>query len=281
MNRLLIICAASGAAVLMVVATGCEKLKARDNLNKGVQAYRSAKYSDAVEFFKSAVQMDPTFNTARLYLATAYMSQYIPGAESPENQQMAEAANREFLEVLRQNPNDKIAIQSLASLRYNQAQGIPSLDDKFKKLDEAKEWYQKLVTVDPNNEAGHYSLGVIVWLKWYPKYQSARIKLGMKSEEPGPIKDKKVREELKTTYSAMIEEGIKSLERALEINKEYDDAMAYMNLLIRERADLADSPDQYKKDIDTADAWVQKTLDTKKIKAARTASAGGIIQETK
>ncbi len=43
--------------------------------------------------------------------------------------------------------------------------------------------------------------------------------------------------------------------------------MAYMNLLIREKADLDDTPEQYKADTDTADKWVQKALDTKKMKA--------------
>lgn len=104
----------------------------------------------------------------------------------------------------------------------------------------------------------------------------------MKPEDPGPIKDKKVKEELKEKYGAVIEEGIKSLEKAVETDKEYDDAMAYMNLLIRERADLADTPEQYKKDIDTADNWVQRALDTKKTKAARAsaaAAAGQIVSE--
>ncbi len=57
--------------------------------------------------------------------------------------------------------------------------------------------------------------------------------------------------------------------------------MAYMNLLIRERADLDDSPEQYKTDIDTADKWVQKALDTKKAKALAAAKAsqqGGITE---
>ena len=59
--------------------------------------------------------------------------------------------------------------------------------------------------------------------------------------------------------------------------------MAYMNLLIRERADLSESEDDYKKDIATADTWVQKALDTKKMKAAKAAeqAGGGIVQETK
>ena len=37
----------------------------------------------------------------------------------------------------------------------------------------------------------------------------------------------------------IIDEGMADLQKALDIDKEYDDAMAYMNLLIREKADLA------------------------------------------
>lgn len=110
---------------------------------------------------------------------------------------------------------------------------------------------------------------------------SARAKLGMKPEDPGPIKDKKVKEELKQQYSAVIQEGIDSLKKALEIDPEYDEAMAYMNLLVRERADLADSPEEYKKDIEEADMWVQKTLDTKKAKAARQPTGIVTTEETK
>jgi tetratricopeptide (TPR) repeat protein len=265
---------------LALVSTGCEKLKARDNLNKGVQAFKSAKYNTAVEHFKEAVRLDPDFPTARLYLATAYMSQYIPGADSEENMQNARAAEQEFQRVLEKDPNNALAIESIASLHYNQAQG-GSLDEKVKKLDEAAKWYQRLASVDPNNKTAYYSLGVITWAKWYPRLMEARSKLGMKPEDPGPIKDQKVKAELKTQWLDTVNQGIQHLERALQIDPEYDEAMAYMNLLIRERADLADSPAEYKKDIEVADNWVQKALDTKKIKAERAAQnlAKGITTE--
>ena len=120
---------------------------------------------------------------------------------------------------------------------------------------------------------------MITWSKFYPVYGAARAKLGMKPEEPGPIKDKKVKEELKAQWLPTLNEGIKSLDKALEIDKEYDDAMAYENLLIRERADLDDTPEEYKKDIQIADDWVQKALQTKKIKAERKPAAGGITAE--
>jgi tetratricopeptide (TPR) repeat protein len=262
--------------------TGCDKLKSRDHLNKGVQAYKGTKYDAAIEHFKEAIALDPENPNARLYLATTYMAQWIPGADSPENNNMAKAARDEFMKVLEKDPKDKIAIASLASLSYNEAQSL-SPADKVKKFNEAKEWYLKLIEVDPQNKEAHYSLGVIAWGKWYPELMSARAKLSMKPEDPGPIKDKKVREELKAKFSDIIEDGIKHLETALQIDPEYDDAMAYMNLLIRERADLAETAEQYKKDIETADNWVQKALDTKKLKAQRAAekAAQGVFQETK
>jgi hypothetical protein len=54
-----------------------------------------------------------------------------------------------------------------------------------------------------------------------------------------------------------------------------------MNLLIRERADLADDKDAYKKQVEEADTWLQKALDTKKAKQERAEkkTAGGIVQE--
>ena len=257
--------ALAAVAVLAFATTGCEKLKARDNLNRGVQAYKSAQYTQAVEMFEKAVQLDPNFPTARLYLAMAYYMQYIPGAESPENQQMADHALEQFQKVLAQEPKNDVATQSIASIYFNE-----------KKWDDAEQWYRKATELNPKNKEGFYTLGVIAWTRWYRPWAEARAKLGMKPEDPGPIKDKKVREELKAQYLPVITAGLDNLQKALEIDKEYDDAMAYVNLLIRERADLDATPDEYKKDVETADNWVQKAMQTKKIKAERKPTSTGI-----
>lgn len=268
------------AGLVMLLGTGCDKLKSRDNLNKGVQAYKNAKYQEAIDKFKTAIALDPSNPNARLYLATAYMTQWIPGAESPENKQLADEAKKEFQAVLDKDPNDKVALASLASLAYNQSGSLQG-EAKEKMLNEAKDWNNKLIQADPKNKEAYYSLGVIAWSKWYPALGKARAELGMKPEDPGPIKDKKVREQLKSQYSSTVEEGIQNLNKALEVDPEYDDAMAYLNLLIRERADLAESPEQYKTEVKTADDWVQKALDTKKKKAARQPGNIGITQESK
>jgi tetratricopeptide (TPR) repeat protein len=255
-------------AALVLFAAGCEKLRSRDHLNKGVQAFKNAQYPEAVEHFKTAVELDPTFPVARLYLATAYMQQYIPGADSPENNQMAQAAHDQFMKVLEQTPKDKVAIASIASLYLNQ-----------KKWDDAQQWYERLIGVEPTNADAYYSLGFIAWSKWYPAYGTARANLGMKQEDPGPIKDKKVREELKATYLPVINGGLQALDKALQLRPDYDDAMAYENLLIRERADLMDTKGEYENEIRVADGWVDKALATKKEKAEKKVGAGGIVAE--
>ncbi len=278
-NRILVAAAALAAVVLSGCLTGCKKLEARDNLNKGVAAFKNAQYPSSVQYFTKSVELDPTFATARLYLATAYMNQYIPGAESPENVEMAKNALANFQKVLEADPKNATAIESIASLYYLESQGTSKLEDKLARLDNAGQWYRKLTEVDPNRKEAFYSLGVIAWAKWYPDWNSARSKAGMKPDAPGPLKDKKAREELKAKHGQMLEDGIASLKRALEIDKEYDDAMAYLNLLYRERADLAESSDGYKKDTELADDWMQKALDTRKIKADRQPKAMGITNE--
>src|SRR5262245_18706441 len=90
----------------LLLSTGCQKLRARDQLNKGVQAYKNAKYEEAIEKFKNAVALDPTLVNAQLYLATANAQQYIPGAYTPQNVRMGEQAVNEYKSVLQKDPNN-------------------------------------------------------------------------------------------------------------------------------------------------------------------------------
>lgn len=142
-------------AAVTLFATGCDKLKARDNLNKGVNAFRAGQYASAADAFKEAIDLDPALPEARLYLATAYMSQYVPGSESPENRRNATAALDEFNKALANDPKNLLATQSIASLYYN-----------MKDFPKAQEWNKKVTELDPNNKEAYYVLGVIAWTQF-------------------------------------------------------------------------------------------------------------------
>ncbi len=103
----------------------------------------------------------------------------------------------------------------------------------------------------------------------------------MRQEDPGPLKDKKVRDELKEKWGAQLDTAISNLKKALEVNPEYEDAMTYLSIITREKADLLDDKAAYDAEIAQADTWQQKSMDTRKIKAQRAAkkASGGITQE--
>lgn len=267
-KHLSFIVAMLAVVALLVGATGCTKLQARDQLNKGVGAFKAGRFPEAVEFFQQSIELDPELITARLYLATAYMSQYVPGSTMPDNLEMANTAEDEFQKVLDVEPDNAVAIASIASLQFHQ-----------KNYDQAEKWNHRLIEVDPENKEAFYTLGVIAWNRSFQRRMEARVQLGMRTDDPGPIPDDEVRQQLVDQNLPIIEQGLEDLNKALEIDPEYDDAMAYLNLLYRERADLAASEEEYEADVLTADNWIDKTLATRKVKAAREAQAAFGLEE--
>jgi tetratricopeptide (TPR) repeat protein len=259
------------AVLLALLSTvGCNKLRARDQLNKGVGSYKNAKYEDAIEHFKNAVELDPSLVNARLYLATAYAQQYIPGADSPDNNRYAEQAIQTFQSVLQANPPKEQQVHSL--------KGIASLYFGMKKFPEAKEYYQKVADRDPNDPEAYYSLAVIDWMQSYQADQNARAGLGLKPTDE--LKDKKACATLKDQNAQRVEDGIQNLQKALQLRPDYDDAMAYLNLMYRQRAEYeCDNPDARKVDLKTADEWVDKTMATKKAKAEKAGPSGIVTTE--
>jgi hypothetical protein len=112
-----------------------------------------------------------------------------------------------------------------------------------------------------------------------------RAKLGMKPDEhlnPKNKDQKKVCDELKVKNTPAITEGIDSLNKAIQLRPDYDDAMAYLNLMYREKADVeCDDAAAREEDLKTADHWVDETLRVKKAKAEKAAqnAQGGITMD--
>ena len=59
----------------------------------------------------------------------------------------------------------------------------------MKKFDQAKEYYQKVADLDPNDPETYYSIAVIDWTQAYQRRMDERAKLGLKPTDD--LKDKK------------------------------------------------------------------------------------------
>jgi len=261
----------AGVALALFTSVGCDKLKARDQLNKGVKAYKDNHYEQAITHFQNAVNLDPALINARMYLATAYVSQYVPGMDTPDNNRTGQQAIDEYKKVLGMDPP--------RDQKVNATKGIASVYYGMKKFDDAKKYNRTVAELDPNDPDSYYSIGVIDWATSYQPRMEERAKLGMKPDEHLSAKNKdqkKLCEDLKAKNSAAIQEGIDSLDKAIKLREDYDDAMAYMNLMYRERADLeCDDEAARAADLKTADQWVDKAMQAKQARAAKAAAAQG------
>jgi tetratricopeptide (TPR) repeat protein len=277
MNKIAKLITLAAALLALFSSVGCDKLRARDQLNKGVEAYKNNHYEQAIDHFQQAVRLDPGLINARMYLATAFVSQYIPGVDSPDNLRTAQQAIDEYQRVIDANPS--------RDQKVNAAKGMAYLYLNEKKWDEAKKYYRTASDLDPNDPEPYYSIGVIDWTAAYQPRMEERAKLGMRPEEnlnPKNKDQKKVCGELKAKNAPAIQEGIDSLNKAIQLRPDYDDAMAYLNLMYREKGDVeCDDLPGRAEDLKTADHWVDETLRVKKAKAEKAAqnSQGGITMD--
>ena len=276
MNKHIRLLTLVAAALALFSSVGCSKLRARDQLNKGVTAYKNAKYEEAIEHFQQSVALDPTLINAKMYLATAFAQQYIPGVEDKDNMKMADQAIEQYKKVL-----DMPA--AARDQKVNSAKGIAYLYLNMKKFDDAKKYYRMAADMDPNDPEPYYSVGVIDWTACYQPRMEERAKLGLKPDEnlnPKNKDQKKVCAELKVKNGPAITEGIDSLNKAIQLRPDYDDAMAYLNLMYREKADVeCDDLALRQEDLKTADHWVDQTLITKKAKAEKQPGTQGITMD--
>jgi tetratricopeptide (TPR) repeat protein len=259
--------ALASVLIVAVAASGCNKLKARDLLNKGVAAFKNGQSDAAIENFKEAKEADPDLLNARLYLATAYASLYIPGAPSAENTARGNQAIAEFKEVLDKDPNNLSAIDGIGSILFQMA-GQPFDEKKF---EESKTYHQRHIQIKPEDPEPYYWIGVIDWTLAFRgngemrvAYNKDNIKKQVKDTDPLPAS---VRTQYASKYGALIDEGITDLQKAISVKPDYDDAMAYLNLLYRRKADMVESADERNNFLKQADDLVDKVKEIKQRRA--------------
>ena len=229
-------------ALLALAVSSCAKLQARDNLNKGVQAFKDTHYEKSVDYFKKAIELDPDLTSAELYLGTAYSQQFVPGGRGEDNDKNAKLAIQTFEDVLKHDSSNVNAVAGLAGIYQN--------TNDFKK---AHEYYLKYAQLDPNNKVPYYSIGSLDWWIVFDKNNT----------------------DSKEDQLKMIDEGLGNLDKALSLDPDYEDAMTFKNLLYRQKADRSDSEDDKKKLTSMADEWFNKALDTRKKNAEKKKVVGG------
>jgi tetratricopeptide (TPR) repeat protein len=259
-------------AGMVLSISGCNRLAARDQLNKGVDAYKSARYEEAIGHFQKATQLDPGLPMAKSYLATALAQSVVPGLDTPDNLKIAQQSIAIFQEVLDKDPSDVNSLKQIAGIYFS-----------VKKFDDAKAWQKKVLAVDPKDPEAADTIGAIDWTQAHENLLKVLLPAGITDDGEGNAKaPKKLMEPLKAQNGPLVEEGLQYLNQAVANRDNFDDAMIYLNLMYRSKADMDWGNEAARKaDIDMAVSWRTKAMGTRKANEEKKSKGpGGITMDS-
>lgn len=247
------------AAVLLLslgLFTGCNQLKARDQINRGVQSFKNAQYEQAIGHFQEAIRLDPKLEQAKLYLGTAYSYQVVPNSTDDANMKMANNAINIFKENLQAHPGDPDSLRQLASIYRNIKQ--PAV---------AKQYEMQVIAADPKDAEAHYTIGAVNFVEAYNNTVKILGEDGIKYNGDGdPKMSKGACAKIKAANTGLVNEAIDHLNQATQLRTDYEDAMSYLNLMYRQKADVdCGDPVAVKADLAKADDYVKQAMGARAI----------------
>lgn len=244
-----------------------ERLSARAAVADGEDAFRRGDFVRAADRFHAALEIDPASTPVRLRLAAAYRKQYVPGGESRANDGVARRALDEIAQVLERDPSNRAAMLTAAEI-----------NDGRSDFDQARDWYRRLAAIDASSAAAFAGMSAASLKQASGAVLDAEARAGLSFASGWPrdlVDDARsgkaahLRQSLAARWSAAIAEGIAAASKALTIDREHEGAMLTLGAWHQLAADLAASPEEYRRQITLADEWRHKALDARRSKAER------------
>jgi tetratricopeptide (TPR) repeat protein len=256
-----IVCASIVACGLLG-ASGCDSLRARKVAGEAATLYHEGKLDEAIAKYQEAAKFDPNIPTIQLNLGFANLAAYQQNPKGKEGDDAANRAVEAFEQFLRLKPGNERAQQYLvqtfvdtsrydAAVQYFQPQvqkndpealnTLGIIASKTGRFGEAKDWYSKRITADPNNADARVALGVLIWDYLHNH-----------------------KEVVADQRKQLADEGIQILADAIKLTPKAPNPYTYTNLLYRERADADITDDEKRPDLEKANEFFKKAMDLQK-----------------
>ena len=267
--------AACGLAVLLSAAA-CDKFQSRSEIRSGNESFRVGKYDTALARYDRALQLDPGEKKIYKNIGLAYMGMYQPGSNHPKDVEYAQKAIDYLKKYIEAYPDDKKAPEYLVTMYLN-----------AKRVDDALAFFQDYAQKHPEDAKARETMANLYFQKAdFPKgvqmMEEAMKITGPKKETYETIgaqawdKAHNYPDLTDDQRQQVITQGIDAENKALALDPNYPEALAFINLLYREQAKLEQKTDPQKAAADTAkaDEYRNKAIELNKQKAAEKAKAG-------
>jgi tetratricopeptide (TPR) repeat protein len=257
--------AAASLLIAVVALSGCNKIKSKQEIKRGNEFLKATQYQSALAAYEEALRLDPGETKLHKHIGIAYMGMYQPGSKHAKDLEFAQKAIDNLKLYVAAYPEDNKALEYLVSMylnteRYDDAidfyrsvllkkdprdskamQSLAMLYFKKGDFDNGVKWLKARQTVEGNNPEVYYLIGVQAWDRSYNF----------------PDLDPALR-------AKFVEEGLQSLNKAVEMKPDYFEAVSYINLLYREKAKMETDPAKKQEYTDTANKYLQQALEMRK-----------------
>jgi tetratricopeptide (TPR) repeat protein len=226
------------AALLILPALGCAKVKARADLKKGNSYYTQEQYSKAMDYYQKGLELDPDATFAWRSLGLAAIALYRPGDESPRNLEYANTAIDAFEKYLAEYPDDDKIPEYLMSTYVN-----------AKKYDEALAFIDRRIQEKPEQAANLQRAKVTILTQAGRLDKAFQFANQLQGEQRAQALtsigvsawDKVFHDPGTLDYESrgrLVTMGLDAIKKALDLKKDDSTSMVYYGLLLRQKAAL-------------------------------------------
>jgi tetratricopeptide (TPR) repeat protein len=230
---------------LALALPGCDSIKVRYYMNEANKAYKGQKYEEAVGLYQKVLSIVPTDWTTNYQIAVSLLAMYHPNSTHPKDIEYAGKAAAALEKLLAMKAPDTETADKVRGFYVgllqaaNQAdKAIAFYEELVKKepssamfaaqlaglyakkpdFSNALKWFTKRAELEPSNKEAWYTIGVLCWER------SAKGGLLVSDQE---------------RMDDLIPKGMQALDKAISLDPDYFESLVYMNLLYREKANLA------------------------------------------
>jgi len=214
-----------------------------------VEAYERKDFGKAVKLFSEAVQQSRGSIILQLHLANAQAHWFMPNSGDPDARARADAAESTLRNVLRESPQNRLALWDLAMLyEYEGRHG------------DGEQTLAILLRENPNDSDALAASGTIATMRIYNGIQSEKRKANLRMKGPARIEDENLRESLQKEVGPRIQATEAALDRASQIDFHASQPLLMLNLLYRMKAELAPTDQEFDDLAGKADAFVDRAV---------------------
>jgi hypothetical protein len=213
---------------------------------------------ESTEALQKAVDRNPSSAKAHEQLGSALVREIVAGNVRPSaDSDIAERAEHHLRQAIELAPFATGPLMELSTLEAVLAERSGDPDQRADRYKQAQDLLKQVLAVEPGKAGMYFRLATLQRDEFGPAIQQAKARF---SANRGPLPDTELRHSLQQQYGSLIEDAIQNGQKAAEMAAHSPQPLLLMSRLLRERALIRDTPEEYAGDMHSADDWQRQFL---------------------